>query len=195
MLEIRKKLKIPRGAYAVEVKGQLRLPFDSRQKSRLRAVLVSGEEVGLDLPRGDLLRGGDLLVASDGRVVEVVAQPEKVLHITCTDAQELARAAYHLGNRHVAVEVGEGYLRIGSDHVLAQLLRGLGATVEDMEAPFEPEAGAYGEGHAHGGGGHDEQGHGGKIHEYGEAHEHHHDHDHGHDHDHAHGRHHHHNHK
>ncbi|HXC39881.1 MAG TPA: urease accessory protein UreE, partial [Burkholderiales bacterium] len=155
MLEIRKKLKIPRGAYAVEVKGQLRLPFDSRQKSRLRAVLVSGEEVGLDLPRGDLLRGGDLLVASDGRVVEVVAQPEKVLHITCTDAQELARAAYHLGNRHVAVEVGEGYLRIGSDHVLAQLLRGLGATVEDMEAPFEPEAGAYGEGHAHGGGGHD----------------------------------------
>jgi len=195
MLEIRKKLKIPRGAYAVEVKGQLRLPFDSRQKSRLRAALVSGEEVGLDLPRGDLLRGGDLLVASDGRIVEVVAQPEKVLHVTCPDAQELARAAYHLGNRHVPVEVGEGYLRIASDHVLAQLLRGLGATVEDMETPFEPEAGAYGEGHAHGGGGHDEQGHGGKIHEYGEAHEHHHDHDHGHDHDHAHGRHHHHNHK
>jgi len=206
MIEIRKKLKITRGAYAVEVKGQLRLPFDSRQKSRLRAALVSGEEVGLDLPRGDLLRGGDLLVASDGRVIEVVAQPEKVLHITCADAQALARAAYHLGNRHVPVEVGEDYLRIASDHVLAQLLDGLGATVEELDAPFEPEAGAYGEGHAHGGGGHDDLGHGGKIHEYGAAHEHAHAHqghehrdhehtdhehcDHEHDHKHDHGHHH-----
>jgi len=198
MLEIRKKLKIARGAYAVEVKGQLRLPFDLRQKSRLRAALVSGEEVGLDLPRGDLLRGGDLLVASDGRVIEVVAQPEKVLHVTCSGAQALARAAYHLGNRHVPVEVGEDYLRIASDHVLAQLLDGLGATVEELDAPFEPEAGAYGEGHAHGGGGHDDLGHGGKIHEYGAAHDHahdHHDHEHcdhhDHGHDHKHGHHHH----
>jgi urease accessory protein len=187
MLEIRKKLKIPRGAYTLEVKGRLRLPFESRQKSRLRTALESGEEVGLDLPRGDLLRGGDLLVASDGRVVEVIAQPENVMHITCAGAQQLARAAYHLGNRHVPVEVGEGYLRIAADHVLKQLLIGLGAEVTETETPFEPEAGAYGEGHAHGGGGHDDLGHGGKIHEYGEAHGgdahgHGHGHDHGKDH-------------
>jgi urease accessory protein len=191
MLEIRKKLKVARGAYVIQAKGQLQLPFESRQKSRLRTQLVSGEEVGLNLPRGDLLRGGDLVVASDGRVIEVIAADEKVAHITCDDARELARAAYHLGNRHVPVEVGDGYLRIAADHVLADMLKGLGATVGEIDAPFEPEAGAYGEGHAHGGGGHDEHGHGGKIHQYVEhaAHEEH-DHDHhacGHDHGHDHG--------
>ena len=204
MLEIRKRLKIAQGAYAIQAKGQLQLPFESRQKSRLRTQLVSGEEVGLNLPRGDLLRGGDLVVASDGRVIEVIAADEKVAHITCGDARELARAAYHLGNRHVPVEVGDGYLRMAADHVLADMLKGLGATVEEIDAPFEPVAGAYGEGHAHGGGGHDEHGHGGKIHQYVEhvaheehdraacghdhaheqAHDHAHDHDHGHDHGH-----------
>ncbi len=181
MLEISKKLKVAQGAYAIQAKGQLKLPFESRQKSRLRTQLVSGEEVGLNLPRGDLLRGGDLLVASDGRVIEVIAADEKVAHITCDNDRELARAAYHLGNRHVPVEVGDGYLRMAADHVLADMLRGLGATVEEIDAPFEPEAGAYGEGHAHGGGGHDEHGHGGKIHQYVEhaAHD---AHDHGHDH-------------
>ena len=112
MLEIKSKLKIPRGAYKLEVKGQLKLPFDARQKSRLRTHLASGEEVALMLPRGEILRGGDLVVASDGRVVEVVAEPESVLHITCGNAQEITRTAYHLGNRHVPVQVGEGFLRI-----------------------------------------------------------------------------------
>ena len=183
MVEVKAKLKIPRGAYRLEVKGQLKLPFDARQKSRLRTHLASGEEIGLMLPRGEILRGGDLVVASDGRVIEVVAQTESVLHITCKSDQDLIRAAYHLGNRHVPVEVAAGYLRIAADHVLAEMLEGLGATVESMQAPFEPEAGAYGGGHRHND---DEQGHAGRIHHYGEAPDPGHDHAHGHAHGHAH---------
>ena len=176
MLEIKAKLKTARQAYKVQVKGQLRLPFELRQKSRQRATLVSGEEVALMLPRGELLRGGDLVVASDGRVIEVIAEPEQVLEVRCGDATALAKAAYHLGNRHVPVEVGEGYLRIGADHVLAEMLRGLGATLEALTAPFEPEAGAYGGGHHHAD---EEHPHGARIHEYGEhAHEQGHDHRH-----------------
>jgi urease accessory protein len=126
----------------------LELPFELRQKSRLRTRLASGEEAWLLLGRGEILRGGDLLLASDGRVVEVIAQPEKLLHIECETPQALSRAAYHLGNRHVPVEVGEGYLRLAFDHVLEQMLAGLGARITSIEAPFEPEAGAYA-GHTH----------------------------------------------
>ena len=181
MVEIKSKLKIPRGAYRLEVKGRLKLPFDSRQKTRLRTRLDSGEEVALMLPRGEILRGGDLVVASDGRVLEVVAESEKVLHITCKTAEDITRAAYHLGNRHVPVQVGEGFLRIAADHVLEEMVKGLGASIEAMDAPFEPEAGAYGGGHRHND---DEQGHGGRIHQYGEPHDR--GHDHSHDHEHAH---------
>ena len=171
MIEIRKKLKASRAAYNIAVKGALELPFDARQKTRQRATLASGEEVGLLLPRGEVLRGGDLLVASDGRVIEVVARPEAVLHVTCDTPEDLLRAAYHLGNRHVAVEVGEGYLRLAADHVLEGMLEGLGANVESLQAPFEPEAGAYEAGHRH------EEGSGpGKIHHYGEVHDQGHDH-------------------
>ena len=181
MVEIKAKLKIPRSAYKVEVKGRLELAFDSRQKSRLRARLASGEEVALMLPRGEILRGGDLVTASDGRVIEVVASPEKLLHV---ETKDLAKAAYHLGNRHVPVQVGETFLRIAEDHVLEEMLVKLGAKVSHVEAPFEPEAGAYAGGHQHR---HDEMGHGGKIHEFGEPkHDHDHGHDHGHDHDHHH---------
>jgi urease accessory protein len=120
------------------------LSFDQRQKSRLRAKLESGEEVALVLPRGRILRGGDRVTTTDGRVVEIVGAPEKLLHI---EGSSLARIAYHLGNRHVAVQVGEGFLRIAEDHVLEGMLRGLGARVSHVEAPFEPEAGAYGHNH------------------------------------------------
>ena len=180
MLEIKAKLKIPRGAYRLEVKGQLKLPFDARQKSRLRTQLASGEEVGLMLPRGEILRGGDLVTASDGRVIEIVAEPEKVLHI---ETKDLAKVAYHLGNRHVPVQVGEGFLRIMEDHVLEEMVQKLGAKVSHVEAPFEPEAGAYAGGHHQ----HDEMGHGGKIHDHHhEEHEHVHDEHCGHDHHHDH---------
>ena len=119
---------------------KLVLPFEERQKSRLRARLESGEEVAILRPRGSVLRGGDV-VWSAGRKFEVVAAPEKLLHI---ESDSLARIAYHLGNRHVLVQVGEGFLRIAEDHVLEAMLLGLGARVTHIEAPFEPEAGAYG---------------------------------------------------
>ena len=108
MLEIKSKLKVRRSAYKLDIRDQLKLPFESRQKSRLRTRLASGEEVALLLPRGEILRGGDLVTASDGRVIEVAAEPEKVLHVECKSPSDLARVAYHLGNRHVPVEVGEG---------------------------------------------------------------------------------------
>ncbi len=156
MLEIRNKLKVRRGACRLEVKGRLELPFDARQKTRLRTHLASGEEAALVLPRGDVLRGGDLVVASDGRVVEVVAAAEHVLHVECASATELARCAYHLGNRHVPVEVGEGFLRLAEDHVLEKMLAGLGAKLTHLTAPFEPEAGAY---HGNAAGGHHDHEH------------------------------------
>jgi len=135
---------------------KLILPFEQRQKSRLRARLENGDEVALILPRGRVLRGGDRVAATDGREVEIVAAPEKLLHIEST---ELARVAYHLGNRHVPLQVGPGFLRIAEDHVLEEMARKLGARVSHVEAPFEPEAGAYG--HQH-----DEMGHGGRIHDH-----------------------------
>jgi len=142
--------------------GELLLPFDLRIRSRLRTRLVSGEEVVLRTERGAILRGGTCLKSEDGRVVRVSAAPEKVLHVTCANQFELTRAAYHLGNRHVSVEIGDGYLRIAADHVLGDMLLGLGAKIAQLEAPFEPESGAYGGGHGH----RDEAGHGGKIHQY-----------------------------
>jgi urease accessory protein len=132
----------------MQPRDKLILPFELRQKSRLRTRLESGEDVWLMLPRGEILRGGDLLETADGRIVEVVAQAERLVHVECATPCALARAAYHLGNRHVPVQVGEGWLRLGFDHVLEQMLVGLGARVTVIEAPFEPEAGAYA-GHTH----------------------------------------------
>jgi urease accessory protein len=136
MVIVREKL----ASSEVGVVGRVSLAFEYRQKSRQRAKLDSGEEIGMVLPRGQILRGGDRVLASDGRVFEVVSAPEKLLHIECPS---LARIAYHLGNRHVAVQVGDGFLRIAEDHVLEEMLRKLGATVAHVEAPFEPDAGAY----------------------------------------------------
>jgi urease accessory protein len=164
MVEIRSRLPIrPGPAYEVRIGGELHLPFERRQKSRQRATLASGEEVAIDLPRGQVLRGGDWVVASDGRVIEVVAQPERVLHVECAGPDALARAAYHLGNRHVPVQVGAGWLRLAYDHVLERMLQGMEARLTTLEAPFEPEAGAYGAHHRHD----NESGHGGRIHEFG----------------------------
>jgi len=154
MLEIRNK--VSREAYRLEPEGRLELPFDARQKSRLRTHLASGEEAALVLPRGEVLRGGDLVMASDGRVVEVVAAAERLLHVECASATELARCAYHLGNRHVPVEVGEDFLRLAEDHVLEKMLAGLGAKLTHLTAPFEPEAGAY---HGNAAGGHHDHEH------------------------------------
>ena len=129
--------------------ARLVLDFDARTKSRLRTQLADGEEVGLFLPRGTILRGGDRVQAKDGRIVEVVAAEEALIEARCATAFELARAAYHLGNRHVAVQVGPGWLRIQADHVLETMLSGLGCEIAALSAPFEPEAGAYAHGHHH----------------------------------------------
>jgi urease accessory protein len=151
---------------------RLVLPFDLRCKSRLRTRLESGEEAGLFLERGAVLRAGDRLLANDGRVVEVAASHEAVMEVRSTDALLLARAAYHLGNRHVAVELKPDHLKLEPDHVLAEMLQRLNLIVSEEIAPFEPEGGAYA---AHGG-----------PHEHGRdhSHEHGHGHAHGHGHDH-----------
>lgn len=152
MLKIDKLLAAPHGIASVLVRRapKLVLPFGDRSKSRLRAVLDNGADAALFLPRGTVLRGGDLLVAQDGSLVEVQAAAESVLEVRAQDPHALMRAAYHLGNRHTPVEIGRDYLRLEYDAVLADMLRRLGVRAERADLPFEPEAGAYGGGHKHG---------------------------------------------
>lgn len=127
----------------------LTLPYELRQKSRLRANLDNGDEIGLLLPRGTVLRGGDVLKAETGEVILVKAAEEVVSTVSEKDPTLFARACYHLGNRHVPLQIGEGWLRYLHDHVLDDMLHGLGLHVSVERAPFEPEAGAYGGGHQH----------------------------------------------
>lgn len=162
------KDRVPAGA---AVDAELALPYELREKTRLRAALAGGEEVALFLARGSVLRGGDCLKGDDGRIVRIVAAPEPVLCVECHDADEFARCAYHLGNRHTPVQLlgrqadGHYTLLIRADHVLAEMLAGLGAHSAEAVAPFEPETGAYG-GHSHvGGHGDAEHGH---AHEHGQ---------------------------
>ncbi len=143
-LQITERLREPADAQAT-----LTLPFEQRQKSRLRIRLDNGQDAGLFLPRGTVLRHGDRLRATSGLVVEVRAAPEAVSTARADDTLLLARAAYHLGNRHVALQLGPGWLRYPHDHVLDDMTRELGLTVSREQAPFEPEAGAYGGGHHH----------------------------------------------
>ena len=146
------------------------LDWDTRQKSRFEATDSQGRRLGVFLPRGSVVRGGDVLVAEDGSLVVVQAAPQPVLEVRASEPFDLLRAAYHLGNRHVPLELQPEVLRLEPDHVLAQMLRQRGLQVAEAQAAFEPEAGAYAAGgHA--------QGHG---------HDHAHDHDHDHDHDHGH---------
>jgi urease accessory protein len=144
--------------------AHLVLSFEARCKSRLRTRLLSGEEVGLFMERGTVLRGGDKLAANDGTVIEVVAAPEMLMEAAANDPLLLAKAAYHLGNRHVAVHLLPGRLRFAADHVLGEMVRGLGLPVTEIEAPFEPESGAYGA-HAHGHSS-DGEGRGPRIHDH-----------------------------
>jgi len=133
-----------------EPTSTLTLPFELRQKSRLLTQLDSGEKAALLLPRGTVLRQGDLLRSRCGRVIGVRAAAETVSTVTVADSTLLARAAYHLGNRHIALEIAPGRLRYLHDHVLDALVQQLGLTVTVEQAPFEPEAGAYGGHHPHG---------------------------------------------
>jgi urease accessory protein len=137
------------------------LDWDVRQKSRFDAADSQGRALGIFLPRGTLVRGGDVLVAEDGSLVRVIAAAQPVLVITACSAHgsafDLTRAAYHLGNRHVPIELQPDHLKIEPDHVLADMLRAMHLTVREATEAFEPEGGAYssaGHGHAQGGHGH-----------------------------------------
>jgi urease accessory protein len=193
---------------ATQVKGQHRwteapadtvvLDFDDRHRRRMAMTGTRGLEFLLDLENAVALRGGDALVLEDGRLVEVVAAAEPLVEIRGTDPHHLIRVAWHLGNRHLPTQIMPKALRIRRDHVIEAMVKGLGARVIEIEAPFDPEGGAYAEavahGHAHHAASHEGGGHEGHAHH---AHDHaHHAHDHGsdchHDHDHGHGHHEHH---
>ena len=138
------------------------LAYDERKRSRLKVTLASGAEAGIFLERGDHLHGGDKLVAEDGSaVVEILAAPEKLIEAVADSPLLFARAAYHLGNRHVPVQIlptdNGGKLRFQTDHVLAEMVKGLGCAIAELEAPFQPESGAYG-GHSGAHGGHHHHG-------------------------------------
>jgi urease accessory protein len=163
----------------------IELAFEQREKSRFRARLMSGEEIGVDLPPGTLLRQGDRIRLADGRVVAVEAAAERLIEVHAHDAVGLARIAYHVGNRHVPLQIGEGWIRLLPDHVLQAMIERLGGHVHTVDEGFQPESGAYGHSHVHHQ--HDDQGHGGRIHVFDPRHDHAHDHGHAHDHDHAHG--------
>ncbi len=181
------------------------LDWDVRQKSRFDTTDSLGRHLGVFLPRGTLLRGGDVLVVEDGSMVRVLAAAQAVLRISACPKHgspfDLTRAAYHLGNRHVPIELKPDHLKIEPDHVLADLLRAMHLIVNTVDEAFEPEGGAYSAathaGHHHGGHDHGDEEHGDHSHakapasahvhgpNCGHDHGHDHSHDHGHSHDHA----------
>lgn len=174
MLTANKLMPQGRGLAPVLLKraATIELDWDVRQKSRFDATDSQGRQIGVFLPRGTAVRGGDVLVAEDGSLVRVIAAPQPVLRITHCTAHgtpfDLTRAAYHLGNRHVPIELKPDHLKIEPDHVLADMLRSMHLIVVAVEEAFEPEGGAYGSHeHSHGAG---------------------HSHDHAHDHEHSHGK-------
>ncbi|HEY2247738.1 MAG TPA: urease accessory protein UreE [Bradyrhizobium sp.] len=187
---------------ATEVKGQHRwaeapadtvvLDFDDRHRRRMMMTGTRGLEFLLDLESAVALRGGDALVLEDGRLIEVVAAPEPLLEIKGSDPHQLIRVAWHLGNRHLPTQIMPKGLRIRRDHVIEAMVKGLGARVIEIEAPFDPEGGAYAaSAHNHG---HEHHGHDhahGHDHQHGRDHHQDHHHDHGDDehHDHGHGHH------
>jgi urease accessory protein len=159
MLTANKLLPQGRGLAPVLLKraATVELDWDVRQKSRFDATDSQGGHLGVFLPRGTVVRGGDVLVTESGDMVRVLAAPQPVLVITPCSAHgspfDLVRAAYHLGNRHVQIELQPDHLKIEPDHVLADMLRAMHLTVHEAHEPFEPEGGAYasgGHGHGHG---------------------------------------------
>ena len=134
---------------AAHVDDTLILPFELRQKSRLVATLASGRQILLSLPRGNVLRHGALLMTNEGSVVQVRSAVEVLSLVISDNAEALARAAYHLGNRHVALQIGHGRLSYLHDHVLDDMMQRLGFSPLVIEEPFEPEQGAYGHAAVH----------------------------------------------
>ncbi len=150
----------PGGHWPGQAVAEILLDFDERHRRRIRLRAENGEYLLLDLPKAVAMANGDGLCANDGRWFKVVAKPEKLIEVTASDTLTLMQLSWHLGNRHTPAEVQEGRILIRPDHVLEDMVRGLGGNTKSVEEPFQPEGGAYG-GHAQG---------------------HHHNHDHGHDH-------------
>lgn len=161
MLPVNKLIPSGRGLAAALLKraATVELDWDVRRKSRFDATDSGGRALGVFLARGSVVRGGDVLVAEDGSLIRVLAAPQPVMRVTaCPEhggAVDLPRAAYHLGNRHVPLEVKADHLQIEPDPVLAEMLRAMHLIVKEVDAPFEPEGGAYAAGHSHAGHGHD----------------------------------------
>ena len=128
---------------------ELKLPFDVRNKSRFSEKLSNGHQAHFFLPRGNVLVDGDVLIGDDGSMIRIVAADQELVIISSDNAHQLMRAAYHLGNRHIPVQVGDGFLRIEPDSVLEEMIHQLGLETKRELAPFEPETGAYGGGHRH----------------------------------------------
>jgi urease accessory protein len=174
MIHISKLLPQGHGLAPVLLKraATVELDWDVRQKSRFDATDSLGRALGVFLPRGSTARGGDVLVAEDGSLIRVLAAPQPVLRITHCSAHgtpfDLTRAAYHLGNRHVPIELKPDHLKIEPDHVLADMLRAMHLIVHEANEAFEPEGGAYaaGGGHAHGHGHDHAHGHGDDDHDH-----------------------------
>ena len=184
MIHASKRIAGGAGLAAVLLKRAptLELDWDTRSKSRFSATDSTGREIGVVLPRGTLLRGGDVLVAEDGTLLRVIASPQPVLQVRhCAEHGspfDLLRAAYHLGNRHVPLELQPELLQFEPDPVLADMLRRQHLIVTEAQAAFEPEGGAYGEGAGHGHHDHGHDDHHGHGHDHGHAHDHAHDHAH-----------------
>jgi urease accessory protein len=180
------------GHYHKPVADTVVLDHEERRRRRGVVKSVGGLEFLVDLPDAPMLGAGDGYLLEDGRLIEIVAAPEELLELRARDALHMTRLAYHIGNRHLECEISAPHIRIRRDHVIAEMLKGLGAKVMEIEAPFHPEGGAYdhgghshGQSHAHGhdhGHSHDHHGH---RHDHGDHGHAHHDHAHGHDHDHA----------
>ncbi len=140
---------MPACTWSGETADRVVLNYDDRHRRRIAMKGSKGTAFLLDLPATAWLRGGDALVLEDGRLVEVVAAPEPLLEIRCADPPHLARVAWHLGNRHVPTQLLMKSLRIRRDHVIAEMAVQLGARVVEIEAPFDPESGAYHSPHSH----------------------------------------------
>jgi urease accessory protein len=165
-----------KGAWSAKPADTIILDYEGRHRRRIAMTGVRGIEFMLDLPDAVVLRNGDALVLDDGRLIEIVAAPEELAELRCGDPQELAELAYHLGNRHVTVEIMPNRIRIRRDAVIEDMARGVGAKVAHIEAPFEPDRGAYErakrkDDHKQDHRGHDRHKHGHHGHEHG-AHEH-----------------------
>ena len=182
---------IASGDWRSDAADSIVLDYDDRHRRRVSMTGVRGLAFLLDLPEAVMLRSGDALALEDGRLIEVVAAPEPLAEVKCGSLPDFARVAWHLGNRHLPVQIIGPKLRIRRDHVIEDMLRGLGAQVTEIEAPFDPEGGAYAQavqtqGHAHAVHDHAHHDHAHHGHDHGHVHGPDCGHDHGHDHGHSH---------